>query len=98
MGRALSWEWESFEFVVPRKGALDPHPQRMDRFVEEALPSTLRALAVPRLLGDVGDQAGIEDALPIAGRIKAAIEVKVSTSEVQAHLFGHLFQRSQALW
>src|SRR5437588_10665834 len=52
-------EEESFEFVLPRKGALDPHPQRMDRCVAESLPSTLRTLAVPRILWDVGDQAGI---------------------------------------
>src|SRR2546422_11047075 len=50
-------EEESFEFVLPRKGALDPHPQRMDHCVAEALPSTLRTLAVPRILWDVGDQA-----------------------------------------
>ena len=52
----------------------------MDSFVEEALTSSLRALAVARILWDVGDQAGIEDALPIAGRIKAAIEVEVGVS------------------
>src|SRR6267378_3880867 len=69
----------------------------MDRFVEEALPSTLRALAVPRILGDIGDQAGVEDALAIAGGIKAAIEVEVGPSEVQPDLFGYLFQRLQAL-
>jgi hypothetical protein len=50
------------------------------------------------LLGDVGDQAGIEDALPIVCRIKATIEVEIGAAEVQAYLCGHLLQRVQALW
>ena len=69
----------------------------MNRGVEEPLAPALGTLTVARILGDVGDQAGIEYALPIAGRIKAAIEVEVGTSEVQPDLLGHLFQRSQAL-
>jgi hypothetical protein len=91
-------EQEPLELIFPGKGPFDTHPQRMDRFVEEALPSTLRALAVPRMLGDVGDQAGIEDALPIVCRIKATIEVEIGAAEVQAYLCGHLLQRVQALW
>jgi hypothetical protein len=69
----------------------------MDGFVEEALASTLRVLTVPRILWDVGDQACIEDALPIACGIKAAIEVKVGSTEIDTHLFDHLFQRFQTL-
>ena len=76
----------------PTQRCARPASQRMHSFVEEALPSTLRALAVPRMLGDGGDQAGIEDALPLAGRITAAIEVEVGTSEIQPNLFGHLLQ------
>jgi hypothetical protein len=36
------------------------------------------ALGVARVLGDVGDQTCIEDALPIVRRIKAAIETDFS--------------------
>jgi hypothetical protein len=72
-------EQQSLELIFPGKGPLDPHPQRMDGLVEEALASTLRVLTVPRILWDVGDQACIEDALPIACGIKAAIEVEVNS-------------------
>ena len=58
-------EQQSFELILPGKGPFDPHPQRMDRFVEEALTPTLGRLAVARILFDVGDQARIENALPM---------------------------------
>ena len=70
----------------------------MDRGVEEPLAPALGALAVAGILGDIGDQARIENALPIVCRIKAAIEIEIGTSEVQPDLFRHLFQRLQALW
>ena|SRR2546422_9695167 len=60
----------------------------MDSGVEEPLAPALGALAVAGILGDVGDQAGIENALPIVRRIKAAIEIQIGTSEVQPDLFG----------
>jgi hypothetical protein len=69
----------------------------MDGSVEQLFAPALGVLTIPGVLGDVGEQAGVEYALPIAGRIKAAIEVEVGPSEVQPHLFRHLFQRSQAL-
>ncbi len=69
----------------------------MDHGIEQPLAPTLGALAVTGILFDVGDQAGIENALPIMRRIKAAIEIEIGPSEVQPDLFGHLFQRFQAL-
>src|SRR5215831_15407687 len=69
----------------------------MDSGVEEAFAAALGALAVTGVLLDVGDQAGIKNTLTIVGGIKTAIEVEVGASEVQPHLFGHLFQRFQAL-
>jgi hypothetical protein len=69
----------------------------MEGRVEQPLAPALGALAVARILGDVGDQARIEDALPIVRRIKTAIEIEIGTSEVQPDLFGHLLQRFQAL-
>src|SRR5712691_6081230 len=65
-----------------------------------ALNSRLRprgTLAVTRILLDVGDHTGIENALAIVDGIKAAIEIEISTSEVQPDLFGHILQRFQAL-
>ena len=47
---------------------------------------------------DIRDQARVENALAIVGRIKAAIEVEIGASEVQSHLFGHPLQRFQPLW
>jgi len=69
----------------------------MDGGVEEAFAAALGTLAVARVLGDVGDQTGIEDALPIAGRVKAAIEIEIGPSEVQPDLLRHFFQRLEAL-
>src|SRR2546426_1287321 len=50
---------------ISGKGPFDTHPQGMDGFIEEPLPSALGRLAVARILFDVGDQARIENALPI---------------------------------
>src|SRR5918999_1968492 len=69
----------------------------MESCVEEALAPTLGALAVPGILWDVGDQARIEDHLPIVRGIKAAIEVKVGSFEVQTNLSGHRLQGLQPL-
>ena len=70
------------ELVFPRKGPLDPHPQRMDGSIEEPLAAALGVLAVAGILWDVGDQARIENALPIVRRVKAALEVEIGASEV----------------
>src|SRR5215470_11071048 len=89
-------EQESLEFILPGKGALDAHPQRMNGGVEQAFASALRGLAVTGILFDVGNHAGIENALPIVRGIKTTIEVEVGAAEVQPDLFGHRFQRLQA--
>src|SRR5438132_13221836 len=85
------------ELVFPGKGPFDTHPQGMDGFVEEAFASALDRLSVAGILWDVGDHAGIENALAVVCGIKAAIEVKVGASEVQPDLFGHAFQRFQTI-
>jgi hypothetical protein len=59
-------EQEPLEFVLLRKGPLDPHPYRMDHGIEQALPSALGGLAIARILFDVRNQPRIENALPIA--------------------------------
>jgi hypothetical protein len=69
----------------------------MDRVVEEAFASTFRGLAVAGILFDIGDQAGIENALAIVRGIKATIKVETGTSEVQPDLFGYLLQGVEAL-
>jgi len=63
----------------------------MDGGVEEPLAPALGRLAVARILFDVGDEARIENALPIACGIKAAIEVEVGSLEIYTNFFGHLF-------
>ena len=47
---------QSFELIFPGKGPFDTHAQRMHRGIEEPLASALGALAVARILGDVGNQ------------------------------------------
>ena len=69
------------ELVFPRKGALDAQASRMEGGVKEPLASALGALAVVRILGDVGDQARIENALAIMRGIKGPIEVEGSASQ-----------------
>src|SRR5262245_56066231 len=70
----------------------------MDGSVEEPLAPALGALAVARILFDVGDQASIEDALPVACGVKAAIKVQVRAFEVHPHRFCYPLQRFQPLW
>ena len=79
---AFKTEQQPLELIFPRKGPLDTHPQGMNRFVEEAFASPLGSLSVARILFDVGDQARIENALPIVRRVKAALEVEIGASEV----------------
>jgi hypothetical protein len=65
--------------------------------VEQACASALRGLAVAGILFEVGLQAGSADALPMVRGITTTSEVKGGSTEIYPHLFGHLFQRLQAL-
>jgi hypothetical protein len=65
--------------------------------VEPPLAPALGALAVARVLGDVGEQTGLEDALPMVRRIKAAIEIARGPSAVSPDLCRHFFPRLEAL-
>src|SRR5918912_4199643 len=69
----------------------------MDGGVEEAFAAAFRRLTVTRMLCDVRNEPRIEHALPIAGRIKATIEVEIGASEVYPDGLGHLLQCLQAL-
>jgi hypothetical protein len=69
----------------------------VDGGVEQPFPPTLSGFAITRILFDVGDQPRIEDHLPIALGIKAAIEVEIGASEIHPDLFGHAFQRFQTI-
>jgi hypothetical protein len=66
--------------------------------LKPSLPPALGVLAVAWILLDIRDQARVENALAIVGRIKAAIQVEIGASEVYPHLFGHALQRFQPLW
>jgi|RhiMetStandDraft_8_1073273.scaffolds.fasta_scaffold54533_1 hypothetical protein len=70
----------------------------MDRGIAQLLAPTLGALTVTRMLLDVGDHTGSENALAIVGRIKAASAMQIGPSEVQPDLCGHILQCFQALW
>ena len=74
---AFKTEQEPLELVLPRKGAFDPHPSRMDGGVEEAFASAFGRLPITWILLNVGDQAGIENAFPVTCGIKAAIKVEI---------------------
>ena len=66
--------------------------QDMDAVIAEAFTSSLWPRAVPWVLLDVRDHACIEHALPIPGRLKAAIAIAIGTSQGHPDLFGHLLQ------
>src|SRR5437870_5110603 len=85
-------EQQPLEFVFPRKGPLHTHAQCMNHGIEQALPSTLGGLTIARILFDVRNQPCIENAVPIACGIKAAIEVEIGPTEIYTDLFRHLFQ------
>src|SRR2546421_363788 len=70
----------------------------MDRFVEQPLAPTLGGLAITRVLFDIRNHARIEDHLPIAFGIKAAIEVEIRAFQDEARLFCDVLQRVQAIW
>jgi hypothetical protein len=94
---AFKSEPPPFALVLPRQGARDAHPQRMDGFVEEAFASALRALTVAGMLCDLGDQASIANALPIMGGIKATIEVEGGALPVSPDRLGPLLPGFEAL-
>jgi hypothetical protein len=58
-------EQQPFELIFPGKGAFDSQAQRMEGSVEQPLAPAHGALAVARILGDVGEQARIENTLPV---------------------------------
>ena len=69
----------------------------MDGGIEEPLASSLGALAVAGILCEVGDQAGIENALAIALGIKARVEIQIGSCKVQTDRFGHSLQGLQTI-
>src|SRR5438445_13889651 len=57
---AFKTQQQPLEFILPRKGPLDTHPQGMDGSVEQPLAPALGALAVAWVLCDVGDDPRME--------------------------------------
>src|SRR5215510_13090959 len=70
----------------------------MDRFVEQSLAPTLGGFAMTRVLCDIRNHASIEDHLPIALGIKAAIEVEIRAFQYEARLFCDVLQCFQTIW
>jgi hypothetical protein len=69
---AFKSQQQALELVFPRKGPLDPQAERMDGGVEAPLAPALGALAVTRILKDVGEQARVENAPAVPCGIKTA--------------------------
>jgi hypothetical protein len=72
---------EPLELIFPRKGPIDTRPQGMDGGIEEPLPPSLRGFAIARVLFDVGDHTGVENALAIGRGIEAGIKIQIGASE-----------------
>ena len=81
-------EEQALAFVFPDEGPLNAHPSHMNRSVEETFASALGRLAMARMLCDIGDQTGMEDARAIASGIKAPIEIEIRSTEAHPSLFG----------
>src|SRR4029450_4317550 len=88
---------ESLELVLPRKSPLHTSSHGMDRFIEQTLSSPLPVLSIARILFDVGDHAGIENALAIVRGIKASVEIQIGSSKVQTGRFGYPLSGLQTL-
>jgi hypothetical protein len=56
-----------------------------------------RVRAVAWILFNVGDHAGIENALTIVRGIKASVEIQIGVSQVQTDRFGHPLQSFQTI-
>src|SRR5262245_60417626 len=89
---------QPLELVLPRKCPIHTGSQGMDGFVEQTLSSSLRVLSITRILFNVGDHAGVENALAIVRGIKTSVEIDIRASEVQTDLFGYLLQGFQTIW
>jgi hypothetical protein len=94
---ALAPEPQSLAHVLSRTGPLDTPASGMDHGVAQPLAPTLGGCAVTWMLSYGGDQTRLENHLPIACGITAAIEVEIRASELHPNLFGHLLERVQAL-
>src|SRR5262245_61651302 len=89
---------EPLEFILPGECPIDTSPQGMDRGIEEPLAPSLGALAVAGIFFDVGDHAGIENALTIVRGIKSGVEIEIRSCEDQPDHFSDLLQGVQTLW
>jgi hypothetical protein len=94
---AFKSKQQARERLFPRQGALDVQASRMKGGVEKPLASALGVLAGAGLLGEVRDQARIENAVAMGRGINAAIEVAPGALEVHTDLLHHLLQGFQAL-
>jgi hypothetical protein len=83
---------QPLELILPRKGPINTGSQYMDGGIEQTLSSSFRVLSIARILFDVGDHAGIEDALAIVRGIKAGVEIQVGSCQCKTNRFGHPLQ------
>jgi hypothetical protein len=88
---------EPLEFILPGECPIDTSPQSMDSGIEEPLAPSLGALAVAGILWDVGDHAGIENALAIVRGIKSSVEIQIGSCENQPDHFSDLLQGFQTI-
>src|SRR5262245_42433891 len=68
----------------------------MEHGIEQPLAPTLGALAVARILWEVGNHTGRQDPLPLVRRIQAARQLERGPAENPPALLRHLFERRQA--
>jgi hypothetical protein len=66
-------EQQPLAYVLPGQSPLDPQASRVESGVAPPCAPPLGALVGTRMLWDGGEHAGMEDALPIARGVKAAM-------------------------
>ncbi len=74
---------QPLELILPRKGPINTGSQGMDGGIEEPLAPSLRLLSIARILFDVGDHSGVENALAVLLGIKSGVEIEIGSCEDQ---------------
>ena len=77
---SLKAQQQTFEFILPGKGALHDEAQFVECSLKEAVAAPFEFLAVARILLDVRLQPGIEAALAIGFTVKAGIQIEHGTA------------------
>ena len=84
---AVITQSQGTKFIDPGKGSFTGKPLRVDRFVEEPLPSPFDPLTITLIFGDVGNDSMIETDFASSTGIEGAIRIEVGAGNRDAAAF-----------